>query len=181
MNRTGKVVLLSVAGVVIATGAVWADHLGLYSDTQGGSCWVQLTAPFATTSVYVIHKFTAGTTGSRFRVKDASTLYQAGSWTPYAALGNPYSGVSIAYGGCLAGQVNAMTLSYIWFNQPVACGKLEIVRDPMASDILSADCSFAEKVASGGGLYFNPNGNCEVCPGENVGELTWGKVKALYR
>lgn len=176
-----KKVLILALGVVLAANVAFADHIGIYGDTGGTSCTLALTTPFAPTNVYVIHKFTAGTTGSRWKVIDTSTLFQAGSSSIYAVLGAPYTGASVGYGNCLAPSVNAMTLSFVWFNQPITCGKLEIVTDPIVTGIIVTDCNFAEKPATGGQFFFNANGTCVNCNEVATETTTWGTIKALYR
>jgi len=181
MNTTAKAILLSIMGVGLATGSALADHIGIYSDAAGTSCLLELTTPGVPTNVYIFHKLTPGTIGSRFKVDDTSGVVHVGASSPYLSIGNPWAGVSIAYGSCLAGEVNAMTLIYYWFNEPISCGKLAIVPDPPVADILVTDCNFVEKVATGDIFYFNPDGNCDCRLPHPVDESSWGKVKALYR
>lgn len=178
-----KKVLLLALGVVLAANVAFADHIGIYSDTGATSCTAVIPAAFAPYSVYVVHKFTAGTTGTRFKVVDTSTLFQAGATSLYAFLGtSPYSGVSVAYGGCQVGQVTAFTLTFLWFNSPIVCGKLEVVADtPFVPNIQVTDCNFVENAATGGQFFFFPNGTCVNCNEVATEETTWGTIKALYR
>jgi hypothetical protein len=176
-----KKVLLIGLGVVLAANVAFADHIGIYGDAAGATCTLALLAPFAPINTYVIHKFTTGTTGSQWKIIDTSTLFQAGTASPYAVLGNAYTGASVAYGGCLVGQVTAMTLTHLWFGQAVVCGKMEVVSDPLAPYIQVTDCNFAAKQATGGQFFFNPNGTCTNCNEVATETTTWGTIKALYR
>jgi hypothetical protein len=176
-----KKVLLLALGVVLAANVAFADHIGVYSDMAGTNCTLALTTAFAPISVYVVHKFTPGATASRWKIVDTSTLFQAGNTSPYAVLGGPYTGASVGYGTCLNGAIVAMTLNYIWFAQAISCGKLEVVNDPIVPTIITTDCNFADKTATGGQFFFNPNGTCTNCNEVATEATTWGTIKALYR
>lgn len=177
-----KKVLILAMGVILAANVAFADHVGIYAEETGNTCTKALTTPYAPFNVYVIHKFTAGTTGIRFKVADTSTLYQGTASTAYAILGtSPYTGVSVAYGSCKVGQVLTYTLQFLWFAQPITCGKLEVVNDPLVTSITSTGCDYVDRVATGGQFFFNPNGTCVNCNEVATEATTWGTIKALYK
>jgi hypothetical protein len=180
--------LVLVGGVVLAASAAFADHLGIYSDNQGNSCVTGALVPPPTTNfAYVIHKFTTGTTGARFKVNDLSGLFHAAATTPYLEGGGggaPYIGSSLAYGNCLNGQLVIYTLEFLWFAQPISCAKMEIVPDPIeiSGNIIFTNCNFTTLVATGGQFFWNADGTCQNCNEPNATEITtWGTIKALYR
>jgi hypothetical protein len=173
-----KKVLILALGVVLAANVAMADHVGVYADPAGTSC--TLVAPVGVPfGVYAVHKFTAGATASRFKIVDTSGGFQLGQASPYAVLGNAYTGVSIGYGTCLTGAISAMTLNY--FGVSAVCGKLEVVADPIRPYVEVTDCNFADKQGTGGTFYFNPNGTCTNCNEVATEATTWGTIKALYR
>jgi hypothetical protein len=182
-----KKVLLLAFGVVLAANVAVADHLGIYADATGSSCTVTgpLAFPPTVNNCYVIHKYTAGTTGARFKVNDLSGLFQAAKTTPYLEGGGgtaPYTGSSLAYGNCLNGQLVIYTLGFLWFGQPLVCGKLEIVADPLEPlGIIYTDCNFGSHSATGGQFFWGANGDCTQCNEVATETTTWGTIKALYR
>lgn len=182
-----KKVLILAMGVVLAANVAFADHLGIYAEETGNTCTKVVPGPFLTIPVYVVHKFTAGTTGTRFKVTDATGLLQLSNATDYAVLGtSPFSGVSVAYGSCKTGTIKTYTLNFMHTNPagPAAtCGKLEVVGDPLAPGglITSTGCDFIDRPATGGQFFFNPNGQCVNCNEVATEATTWGTIKALYK
>lgn len=175
-----KKVLLLALCCVFAANVAMADHLGVYADPAGTSC--TLTPPlFALTSVYVVHKFTAGATASRFKVTgNAGGGTFVGASTPYAQLGNVSTGISIGYGVCLSGAINALQMNY-FFGAAPTCGLLRVENDNIRPYVEVTDCGFADKAATGGDFYFGANGTCQNCNEVATEATTWGTIKALYR
>jgi hypothetical protein len=184
MKRFALMLVLA-GGVLLAASAAFADHVGIYSDQQGNSCTTaSLVSPPAVNYSYVVHKYTVGSNGSRWKIVDSSGLFQASASSPYAVLGEPYTGASVAYGNCLNGTIVAYTLGHLWFGQPVTCGKMEVVPDPLesAGTVIYSDCNFVKQVASAGQFFWNANGTCQECNDPNpTAPATWGTIKALYR
>jgi hypothetical protein len=164
-----KLLLLTVALLSIA-GVATADHIGIYTDATGSSCSF---VPGFTTTPTIIHKFSAGTTGSRFKV-----TFPAGSSffafnTPFSPLGVLNSDISVGYGTCLNGSIPIGTIIAI-----LAAGLMQVEPADLYSFILFTDCNFVELVASGGGAIIGSSGGECTNP---VQPSTWGKVKSLYR
>jgi hypothetical protein len=183
-----RILTLSIAIMMIA-GVAAADHIGIYADQAGaGACG--LTPPtFASGSLFVVHKTTEAT-GSEFAITGLATSPApfTGSvvLNGFLAIGDVVNGLSLAYGGCVAGPaIAAVQLNFFGTGNPAACNMLQIVPSPTAGGIIKAvNCSFAELPATGGKAYINPNGTCTDCaePAPNATEeSTWGKVKSLYR
>jgi len=176
-----KVLMFALAIMMIAPAAM-ADHFGVYSDMAGTNCEVAPTA-IAPITVYVVHK-TTGTTGSQFLVVNTTDwTWSASVLNGYLAIGDAFTDLSLAYGGCLAGPDLAV-VSLSGFSFPVpgkTCGTLEIQPAPNKVGIISVDCTFAELVATGGKMTFYNDGTCPCESPNATEESTWGKVKSLYR
>ncbi len=187
-----KKVLMMAMALTLCAGAASADHFGLYSDLAGTSC--VLAAPPAGPpgfGVYVIHKFNAGGGASQFKVIDTTGFFATSQSTIAGLqLGTWNTDWSIAYGNaCLTGDLNIATLNFLYFGSPLSCGNLlEIAPAPTspvpgAISLVACDGSF--EAATGGRMYFGPQGNTCVaptgCDPNATAETTWGGVKALYR
>jgi hypothetical protein len=186
--------MLSLAMTLVA-GVAMADNFGIYTDPLGaGEDCTAVPLTFQPFSMYVVHQITgSGATGSEFMVAGTS----ATGWTfngatvmgGFLAIGSPTTGVSLAYGGCLAGPaIGVVQLNFFGFAPPAGgnpmCGFLEIVASPTALGgiIKAVNCNFAEVQATGGYGWVNSDGNCVACgPVIATEESTWGKVKSLYR
>jgi hypothetical protein len=186
--------MLSLA-ITLVAGVAMADNFGIYTDplATGEDCTATVVQ-FQSFSMYVVHQVTgSGATGSEFMVAGTSTT----GWTfngatvmgGFLAIGSATTGVSLAYGGCLAGPAfGVVQLNFFGFAPPAGgnptCGFLEIVPSPTALGgiIKAVDCNFAEIPATGGWGWINSDGTCEACgPVVATEESTWGKVKSLYR
>jgi len=163
----------------------WADHIGLYSDRTGASC---VLATGFNTEVAIIHKFSLGATGSRFRVElpAGSTLFLFNS--PYVGAGQPPStllqGVQLTY-PCLnttvSGNLVLGTLVAI-----LSLGYARVLPAVDQTSVVYYDCDGVEKQATGGeaaiGINDDPCRTFDPWPPPNpVQQSTWGNVKALYR
>lgn len=178
-----KVLTLSVAIMMMAGSAMAADHFGIFTDQVGATGNCSLVPPaFSPFTIYLVHQ-TNGATGSQFKVNKSPTGYSlsASVLGGYLAIGDAFTDLSLAYGGCLAGpSIAAVSLSGFGFPVPgEVCSLVEVVPAPGKPYIITVDCNFAEIAATGGRFTFNAN---ETCPCINATEeSTWGKVKSLYR
>lgn len=177
-----KVLILSVAIMMMAGSAMAADHLGIFTDQVGatGNCSV-IPPAFSPFSVYVVHQ-TTGTTGSQFKIVNTSGYNMTASVLGgFLAIGDAFTDLALAYGGCMAGpSVGVVALNGFGFPVPgQVCGLMEVVPAPGKPYVIAVDCNFAEVAATAGRFTFNAN---ETCPCVNATEeSTWGKVKSLYR
>jgi hypothetical protein len=166
-----KKVLLLMVAVLMVSSVAMADHIGVYSDASGTSC--SLAAGFNTTNA-VIHKFTIGATGSRFKVTVPAGTAVFSFSTPYTPVGNITSDLSLGYGQCLSGSI---VLGNIIAQFTAGTGA--VVAADLQPFILYTNCLFAELPATGGTYYVGSTGDCLE---PNATEpSTWGSVKALYR
>lgn len=178
-----KVLTLSLAIMMIAGSAMATDHFGIYTDQVGatGNCSGTIGAGVPVT-IYVVHQ-TTGTTGSQFKVLDSSGLFQLGANVlgGFLAIGNAYTDLSLAYGGCMAGPaVAVVSMGYLAFTPPASCLLIEVVPAPNKPYPIAVDCNFAENAATAGKFLFNGNDSCP-CLTIAAEQSTWGKVKSLYR
>jgi len=182
-----KILLLTLALTVCAAGASMADHIGIYADAAGVDCFDNTLAfPPTTNPVYIVHKFNGGTgsTASQFKVNDTTGLFNGGASTSYLLIGAFTTGASVAYGGCLGGDIVVGQINYLWFGAPLTCGALQIVADPTAVPdpvLTTVDCNFTLKPTTGGSFFFNQNGTCPCQDPNATSQSTWGNVKSLYR
>jgi hypothetical protein len=182
-----KKVLMIFLAVMMLAGAASADHLGIYSDQAASGCTLVAPGGFVPFSIFVVHRFTAGATGSQFAVQDASGQAATG----FAALGGflvigNLADLSLAYGACLGGpDIPAVQLNYFAVGNPTPCGLVKVIPAPSGGGIIKyTDCNFAEIPATGGQFWFNSGTSCNDCDEPTpvaTEESTWGKVKSLYR
>jgi hypothetical protein len=178
--------------LTLCAGAAMADHIGVYSDADGNSCALLTLVPFPSTNAfYVIHKFNPGSTASQFKIQDTTGLLHASASSPFLSIGDFYTDMSLAYGGCLQGQVLLGTLNfYLLGPQPTCSQNLEVIPapgSPVPGAIAIVDCNLPSgnlKTATGGRAFAGPGS--DQCPaGCNeplaTSEATWGSIKALYR
>lgn len=170
-----KVLLLMVACLMISSSAMAVDHLGIYADTQGTSC--ALGAPgFFNLNVHVMHKYSLGTTGSRFKINVpvGSAIFAFNS--PFLASGIPTSDESVGYGGCQTGSFVIGSLV-----AQLTAGQLSIDVADLQPYLMHTDCTFTELPIHGGAAYVGTTGDCQEPPTVATEQSTWGKVKSLYR
>jgi hypothetical protein len=161
--------------VLMVSSVAMADHIGIYSDDNGGSCILNPT-PF-TSNTAIIHKFSAGTTGCRFKVTTSSPGMVFAFNTGYSTIGTYDTDISVGYGPtCLNGSIVVGHLLTAGAAGPP--GQLNIVVAPGQLGVLYLQCDFAEKVGTGGTAYVGTTGPCNEVATENS---TWGQVKSLYR
>ena len=156
---------------------------GLFADNQGLAC--NITVPVGSPlTVYVVHKSPSGATGSVWRLSaptGPTFFYNGGSVgnANILSIGDPVSGISLAYGGCINGDFLIYSLNF-FATAPVApCTYMRLVEDPTQPAPISVDCNFAEVpvVAGQGILNATVACDCDVA----TESTTWGKVKSLYR
>jgi hypothetical protein len=167
-----------------------ADHIGIYQDMGGTNCIMTSFVPFpGTNAMYIVHKFNPGCTASQFKVNDLSGMIPASQTTPFLSLGTWNTDLSLAYGGCVEGDVVLMTLNFYVTAPPTTCQQtLEIVPAPTSAvpdAIALVDCAQPSgnlKTATGGTMYFT-NGCVDpsACNPVAAKSTTWGGIKALYR
>jgi len=166
-----KKVLLLMVAILMVSSVAMADVIGMYTDASASQC--NLASGFNTTGT-VVHKFTAGATGSRFKV-----IFPAGTSffsfaTPFVPIGNLTSDLSLGYGQCLNGSFALGTIVAI-----LAPGLGSVTAADAFPTIIYTNCDFGEFPASGNnfGVATDP-GPCDPNP---TNQSTWGQVKALYR
>ncbi len=185
-----KKVLLMTLALMVCAGAAMADQIGVFADQGGLDCIAGPLVSGNVNSFYLIHKFNAdGATAAQFKVNDTTGLFAANQLTPFLAIGTWNTDLSLAYGGCLIGDVALMTLNFFWFgNALLTCSAtLEVApapTSPAPGEIALVECDFQTvTTATGGRLTVRTDDTDGGCPGCVVAAqtTTWGGVKALYR
>lgn len=164
-----KVLLLMVAVLMISSVAM-ADHIGVYVDGNGASC---VLAPGFTSTASVIEKFSAGSTGSRFKVTLPAGSNFFSFSTIYTPVGSMTTDLSLAYGTCIPGSIVLGQIVAI-----LGAGSGAVLPADLQANIIYTNCVFAEIPATGGTYYSGTTGSCNEVATEPT---TWGQVKALYR
>jgi hypothetical protein len=150
-----------------------ADQIGVFTDASGSSCDLPDGFTFSAT---IIHKFSNGSVGSRFKVVLPPSSSFFGFNTPWNTTGSLTTGISVDYGACLTGSIVIGTMASI-----LVPGVIEI--QPADNDlgyVVSVTCSgFQRYVYPGNASVGGVPGGCYMpLPTESS---TWGGVKALYR
>ena len=118
-----KRMLLILVSLLLISSVAMADHISIYSDATGTSCYLGNIAGQFSTTATVIHKFTVGATGSLFdiSVPPGTALFSFN--TPYVPVPvvQPV-GIALGYGQCLSGTIVLGTMLAIY-----APGTLQIV------------------------------------------------------
>jgi len=167
-----KFLLLTMCLLMVSSAAL-ADHIGVYSDGSASSCNLGNIAGQFSPNATVIHRFTTGATGSRFKVTFPAGTSYFGFNTPYVPVGALNTDLSLGYGQCLNGSIVLGTINAIY-----AAGTGHVEKADLQSIILYTNCLFAELPATGGVFYVGGIAGCGEAP---VEPSTWGSVKALYR
>jgi len=167
-----KKVLLLMVAVLMVSSVAMADHIGVYADGTGASCGLGAAGSFNPNAA-VIHKFTVGATGSRFKVVFPPGTSFFGFNSPFVPVGQLNSDISLGYGQCLSGNIVLGTINAIY-----GAGVGSVTAADLQPIILYTDCSFGEYPATGGTFYVGTTGPCNEVATE---PSTWGQVKALYR
>jgi hypothetical protein len=180
-----KPVCLVLAVTLLPSFAV-ADQglLGVSEDASGYDMVIDDHTPGART-VYIVHRFTEGSTGCEFAyVEDPGmTMVRVGGGTigGMFALGDLDTGVAVAYQECKVGSFPVYRIDYQALGTSAACSFLRIVPSQMSVPpaIWLADCSTNATIRNYSAIAIvNPDGTCNPNP---VAPSTWGRVKALYR
>ena len=162
--------LLLTAALVVVANAALADHIGIFTDASGASCNF---APGFTTTATIVHQFSSGATGSRFKLTlPAGSNFFAFN-TPYVPIGSLTSDLSLGYGQCLVGAFALGSIVAV-----LSPGIMQVTAADNFPNIIYTDCNFGELPASGGAGEVGSS-ICHCCFA--VESSTWGKVKALYR
>ena len=156
----------------------------VFSDAAYTDCNIPDTA-VGLLSTYVVHKYAAGATASQFKLEvqpcNAMTFTGATNAFP-TTIGDIFTGISVAYGACLNGDILLVTVN--WFSQTLTppCCLMEVVPDPVAPEgiVIVVDCASNKLAAYGGISVINPDETCD-CEALPVNESTWGGIKALYQ
>ncbi|HET6347969.1 MAG TPA: hypothetical protein VFH88_02700 [Candidatus Krumholzibacteria bacterium] len=168
-----KRVLLLTIGALLISSTAFADFFGIFSDATGQVC--NISSGFSTTAT-ILEKFSAGSTGSRFKMDlslcPGTAFYSFN--TPFVPIGVLTSDLSLAYGQCLTGDIVLGTIIAVW-----APGAVSIVAADNFATIIYTDCSFGEYAATGG--HTSIDGDGHGCNEDPVRNTTWSGVKALYR
>ena len=166
-----KRILLLFVSLVLISSAAMADHIGAYSDASGAGC--TLSAGFST-SATIIHKFTVGATGCRFKV-----TFPAGSTffsftTSYTPVGGDFEhDYEVGYGSCLSGSIVVGNIVAI-----LTPGIVAVLPPDTFTHADAVNCSFAYVFASVSSARVGPGLCGDILPVESS---TWGNVKSLYR
>lgn len=166
-----KRMLLLLVPLFLISSVAMADHIGIYRDATGNSCNLGAAGQFNPNAA-IIHKFTAGATGSTFKVTFPAGTSFFGFISPYVPVPVVGGDISLGYGQCLTGTIVLGTINAIY-----APGVAQIGAADGYPSVVYADCSFALLQATGGNAYVGIPGDCPI----PVEPSTWGSVKALYR
>lgn len=185
-----KKILMMALALTMCASAASADHIGVYGDAEGNTCWLaSLATPPAQNAFYVVHKLNTGSTASQFKVNDTSGLIAASQNTPYLSIGTWNTDLSLAYGGCVIGNHVLITLNFFFFGGAPTCGNtLQIVpapTTPVPGSVAIVDCAQPsgnlEPATAGTGYLLT---NCVTqgeCDPNATASTTWGQIKSLYR
>ncbi len=177
---------IAIAAVVcLSTLPAHADHIGIYPEQVATVCVGPPPAPFTNASVYVVHQFSTGSTGSGWSVGvDLNGLVYVGSaCISNPLIGDPINGAHFSYGGCLSAPITVCRIDFLYASpQPVAgCYHLQVEPYPGDTAVQVFDCADNAHDATGGYFSFELSvifcDDCAVA----VETTTWGAVKALYR
>lgn len=178
----GRIVVTSLGILLCASAAIaQPGGINLFSDPTYTDCHFYDAGP-GLQHVYVVHVFTPGVTASQWMLVNNGMLctYLAES-SPFITIGDAFSGISVAYGACLAYEILLLDISYFCNGLSPACATITVEPDPAAptGTIEVVDCAANKLVGMGGVLWVNPDGTCScIIPTEST---SWGRVKALYR
>jgi hypothetical protein len=176
-------VLASATLFACATASAQTDKIALYSDAGYANCQLMDDAP-GPVSVYVVHHIYSGSRASQFMIRGSSgallTYLGHASQFPLI-LGDPQSGMAVAYEACMTTDVLVTQLNYFKSGSSSSCSYLQIVGDPssVSGNVQSVDCFENREEISGSRLVINPDGSCACGP---TTEMTnWGKIKDRFR
>ncbi len=136
-----------------------------------------------TTSVYVMHLGTNGSTAAAFSYLEypGVTMVRTGDGPApgMLAVGDLYTGIEVSYMECKVGTFPIYRIDYQTFGTSAPCSFLQVGPHPTYAAVRVIDCV--------GGItdqpyvivaVVNPDATCNPGP---TASSTWGRVKALYR
>jgi len=176
-----KVLLLSLAVLMVASMASAQGFFGIYSDADTyGDCNLE-DVSFGLCPVYLVQHFANGISSSMM-VQDNSGLTSTGVTThTLLVIGNVFTGVDFSYGACLGPTVLLATLNYFCQGLAPGCTDISVVPHPETGVITLVDCAAVAADTQGGVLTVNGDTSCPCTGGPNpVEESSWGQIKALY-
>lgn len=184
------ILLMLLLTVGVSNASIENGSIGVYTDQAGTNCSFRDMAG-GYVYVYLIHKNTTGSTGSKFKlIRPAGWTYQFGSRDQtFLQTGFPdaLDGVSYEYQTCQVGSFWLETLIYTSDGSTPTCSNtLRIIESPSAASgwIEGTDCSGNAVRLHTYLAVVNSDGSC-FCGWERiwapVESSTWGQIKALYR
>jgi hypothetical protein len=186
--------VLSFSFLFPSVGSAQATYtkIGIYSDLAASVCSVSDVAGPRT--LHVVHKFNVGSLSSSFRIEYSAGM--TGAWVSssslFAVTGDPLTGTTVTYGGCLIGDQVILDLEFLFYGTSPPCSWIRV-----ADDAEAVDCGSNLRVADWLGIHVDPDFGCwcpsyftdeHFCPNckpysppVSVSTTTWGQIKALYR
>ncbi len=178
-----RAIAIAALAVLVAIPAS-ADHIALRAFPDSPICVGLPPDPFVPVSYYVIHQFSPGAIGSRWKVINSVGLVSLGRLCGGVGIpDDPANGVSVGYGSCMVGSFVACRLDYLRTDPTPITGCYHLRVEPYGADatVVVTDCASVDKSASGGYFSFEmPVIFCDDCA-VAAESSTWGAVKALYR
>lgn len=160
--------------------------LDVFSDPGYADCNFTDTIFGLITAYVLVTRAIDGTTAAQWMMDIPSAWTLLGTTSPFqTVIGDPLSGIAIAYGQCMTGSFLILTVSFFGDGLSPTCSFISIVPDPTAPSgkIEIVDCQLpnVQKWLFGplGQGIVNGDGTC-ICT-IPVQEATWGQLKALYR
>ena len=143
-------VLLVLAPASPATGL---DTIGIYSDQVGTGYDID-PPPFVPFTAYVVVQGDA-LTGAAFSVSMPDggpnlIVLDPVVLSGFLFIGDVYSGLEVAFGGCLVAPVAVVALNFFLAGPIEGCGELRVLPHPAIGAIQIVDCGFVTRTAGGG-------------------------------
>ena len=186
-----RILLLTVAVLCVAGLASAQQDVGsidIFSDGAYTSC--NVVDINGIVPVYIVHSHANdGAAASQWMLEIGGgvTMVSVGSSSPFpTAIGDPFTGISIAYGTCQTGNTLILTVNFFGSGTSATCSLMSIVPDPGALSGLVeiVDClpepigPNKVTIEKGGQARVNPDGTCNCTV--PVQETTWGGINSLY-
>lgn len=153
---------------------------GVFADVGGSDCNLQDPGSGIVT-YYIVHMNTQGATAAEFQVEMngfTGTMLSASS--PFeTVIGNPMTGISLAYGACLPGPTVVATMRFTSTSASPACASVTVVPHPISGQIGVVDCDGNLLVGTGKTSYFNNDGSCP-CSIPSTPGTDMGKVRDIH-
>ena len=178
-----RLVALILAVVVLPSLASAQQGILVLSSDQVELNLVVDDHSWGTTSVYVMHLGTVGSTAAAFSYLEypGVTMARAGDGPApgMVAVGDIDTGIEVAYNECKAGFFPIYRIDYQTYGTSAPCSYLQVGPHPTYVAVRFIDCV--------GGItdqpmlavaVVNPDQTCNPGP---TASSTWGRVKALYR